>query len=300
MTPAAVEFEGASGIRLAADIFGDPDAPVVLMLHGGGQTRHAWHATASGLADAGWRSVAVDLRGHGGSTRPRPPAYALEDFAEDVRALIAQMPRPAVVIGASLGGIAGLLALTEPPAAPAAGLVLVDVAHRFQPRGGGRIVSFMEQNPEGFASLSDAADAVAAYLPQRPRPTDTAGLRHNLRHEAGRWKWHWDPEVLTQARTLLHDPPQLTERLTLAATRLCQPCLLVRGAESDVLTAAIACEFTELAPGSTLAEVPRAGHMVAGDNNDAFTAAICTWLQAFAARSVATPHRPYVTTSELP
>jgi pimeloyl-ACP methyl ester carboxylesterase len=105
---------------------------------------------------------------------------------------------------------------------------------------------------------------------------------------------------LTQARTLLHDPPQLTERLTLAATRLCQPCLLVRGAESDVLTAAIACEFTELAPGSTLAEVPRAGHMVAGDNNDAFTAAICTWLQAFAARSVATPHRPYVTTSELP
>jgi len=300
MTLAAVEFEGASGIRLAADILGHPDAPVVLMLHGGGQTRHAWRATASSLVDAGWRSITVDLRGHGESTRPRPPAYALEDFAEDVRALIAQLPQPAVVIGASLGGIAGLLALTEPPAAPAAGLVLVDVAHRFQPRGGGRIVSFMEQNPDGFASLSDAADAVAAYLPKRPRPGDCAGLRHSLRREAGRWKWHWDPEVLTQARTLIHDPTQLSARLTLAATRLRQPCLLVRGAESDVLTTAIAREFIELAPSSTLAEVPRAGHMVAGDNNDAFTAAICTWLDAFAARTFARPNQQRFTASELP
>jgi pimeloyl-ACP methyl ester carboxylesterase len=139
----------------------------------------------------------------------------------------------------------------------------------------------MEEHPDGFASLSDAADAVAAYLPERPRPGDSTGLRHNLRREAGRWKWHWDPEVLAQARTLMHDPTQLSGRLTLAATRLCQPCLLVRGAESDVLTAAIALEFIELAPGSTLAEVPRAGHMVAGDNNDAFTAAIRAWLDTF-------------------
>jgi non-heme chloroperoxidase len=270
------------------------------MLHGGGQTRHAWHTTASSLANAGWSPITVDLRGHGESIRPRPPAYALEDFAEDVRVLIAQIPQPAVVIGASLGGIAGLLALTEPPAAPAAGLVLVDVAHRFQPRGGGRIVSFMEQHPDGFASLSDAADAVAAYLPQRARPSETTGLRHNLRRQAGRWKWHWDPAVLTQARTLLRDPTQLTERLTLAARRLRQPCLLVRGAESDVLTAPIAREFIQLAPSSTLAEVPRAGHMVAGDNNDAFTAAICTWLDAFAARTSATPHQQHLTTSDQP
>jgi pimeloyl-ACP methyl ester carboxylesterase len=285
MTRAAAGFAGASGVRLAADTFGDPHAPVVLMLHGGGQTRHAWHVTATSLADAGWRAITVDLRGHGQSTHPRPPAYALEDFAGDVRALIAQLPQPAVLIGASLGGIAGLLALTEPPAAPAAGLVLVDVAHRFQPRGGTRIVSFMEQYPDGFASLSDAAEAVAAYLPQRPRPGDTTGLRHNLRLEAGRWKWHWDPEVLTQARALIRDPVQLNERLTRAAMRLGQPCLLVRGADSDVLTAAVAREFTELAAGSTLAEVPHAGHMVAGDNNDAFTEAVCTWLDAFAAHT---------------
>jgi pimeloyl-ACP methyl ester carboxylesterase len=279
MMRAAVGFDGAPGIRLAADTFGDPDAPVVLMLHGGGQTRHAWQATATSLADAGWRAITVDLRGHGESTHPQPPAYALEDFVADVRALIAAIEDAPIVIGASLGGIAGLLAITESPAAPAAGLVLVDVAHRFQPRGGGRIVSFMEEHPDGFATLADAADAVAAYLPHRARPREQTGLRHNLRFNDGRWTWHWDPEILRWARRTIKDPAQLTARLTTAAQRLCQPCLLVRGAESDVLSTVVAREFVELAARATLAEVPRAGHMVAGDNNDAFTAAIRAWLE---------------------
>jgi pimeloyl-ACP methyl ester carboxylesterase len=278
MRRAAAWFDVAPGIHLAADSFGDPDAPAVLMLHGGGQTRHAWHSSATHLADAGWRAITVDLRGHGQSSHPRPPAYALEDFAADVRALIAAIAHAPIVVGASLGGIAGLLAITEPPAAPTAGLVLVDVAHRFQPRGGGRIVSFMEEHPDGFASLSDAADAVAAYLPHRARPHKTTGLRHNLRCEDGRWKWHWDQEVLTQARAIMEDPAHLSERLTKAATLLRQPCLLVRGAQSDVLSASIAREFVELATTATLTEVPFAGHMVAGDNNDAFTAAIRAWL----------------------
>jgi pimeloyl-ACP methyl ester carboxylesterase len=302
--PSALQLNGAAGVRLVADSFGDPHARTVLMLHGGGQTRHAWHATAASLAQAGWHAITVDLRGHGESAHPRPPAYALEDFGEDVRCLIAATAHPAasvgartasaaaavapgerpIVIGASLGGIAALLALTEEPAAPAAGLVLVDVAHHFQTRGGGRIVSFMERHPAGFASLSDAADAVAAYLPNRPRPRDTSGLRHNLRRENGRWMWHWDPHVLMQARAIMADPTDLSARLTGAAKRLRQPCLLVRGAESDVLSAEIAREFVELAPSATLVEVARAGHMVAGDNNDTFTAAIGAWLDGFVGR----------------
>lgn len=282
-------FDVAPGIRLAADTFGDPHAPAVLMLHGGGQTRHAWQATATSLADAGWHAITVDLRGHGESAHPRPPAYALEDFVADVRALVAATPDTPIVIGASLGGIASLLAVTESPAAPVAGLILVDVAHRFQPRGGGRIVSFMEDHPDGFATLGEAADAVAAYLPHRERLRDTDGLRHNLRRNDGRWTWHWDPEILAQARQLIQDPTQLSERLTKAAAQLRQPCLLVRGAESDVLSADVAHEFTELATTATLAEVSHAGHMVAGDNNDAFTAAIRVWLDAFTARTLQGP-----------
>jgi pimeloyl-ACP methyl ester carboxylesterase len=284
MTPATAWFDVAPGVRLAADIFGDPTAPTVLMLHGGGQTRHAWHATATDLADAGWRAVTVDLRGHGESSHPRPPAYTLEDFAADVRGLISSIATDPIVIGASLGGIAGLLAVTESQRALAAGLILVDVAHRFQPRGGGRIVSFMEGQPDGFASLADAAEAVAAYLPHRARTRDLGGLRRNLRRNgAGGWIWHWDPEMLRQTRPLIQDQAQLSDRLTTAATRLRRPCLLVRGADSDVLTTDIAHEFIGLAANATLAEVPDAGHMAAGDNNDAFTAAISTWLQEFSA-----------------
>jgi pimeloyl-ACP methyl ester carboxylesterase len=308
LTPSALRLEGAAGVRLAADSFGDPRSPVVLMLHGGGQTRHAWRATAASLADAGWRAITVDLRGHGESAHPRPAAYAPDDFADDVRVLIEQIRvaaapagagavsegEPAarlaastegpIVIGASLGGIAALLALVEPPAAPAAGLVLVDVGHRFQPRGGGRVVGFMEQHADGFADLDEAGDAVAAYLPNRPRPRDSSGLRHNLRRKGERWVWHWDPEVLTAARAIMEDPSELSARLTSATARLRQPCLLVRGAESDVLSAEIAREFVELAPSATLAEVPRAGHMVAGDNNDAFALAIHAWLETLAPR----------------
>jgi pimeloyl-ACP methyl ester carboxylesterase len=307
-TASALQLDGAAGVRLAADSFGDLGSPVVLMLHGGGQTRHAWRATAASLADAGWRAIAVDLRGHGESAHPRPAAYAPDDFADDIRALIEQITvaaapvgagaasggEPAVtpgaitegpiVIGASLGGIAALLALVEPPAAPAAGLVLVDVGHRFQPRGGGRVVGFMEQHSDGFADLAEAGDAVAAYLPNRPRPRDTSGLRHNLRRKGERWIWHWDPEVLTAARSIMEDPSELSARLTRATAGLRQPCLLVRGAESDVLSAEIAREFVELAPSATLAEVPRAGHMVAGDDNDAFAAAIHVWLETVAPR----------------
>lgn len=291
MRRVAVGFDVAPGVRLAADSFGDWDAPAVLMLHGGGQTRHAWHASATSLADAGWRVITVDLRGHGESTHPRPPAYALQNFANDVRALIAAIAEAPVVIGASLGGIASLLAITESPAAPAAGLVLVDVAHRFQPHGGRRIVSFMEEHPDGFASLSEAAEAIAAYLPHRAHPREQTGLRHNLRCHNGRWSWHWDPEILTEARITIKDQTELSERLTKAATRLCQPCLLVRGADSDVLSASIAREFIQLAPTGTLTEVPCAGHMVAGDNNNAFTAAIRAWLDTQNALGRAGPPR---------
>jgi pimeloyl-ACP methyl ester carboxylesterase len=299
MRRAAVSFDVAPGIRLAADAFGNPDAPAVLLLHGGGQTRHAWHTTAVNLADSGWRAITVDLRGHGESIHPRPPAYALEDFAADVRALTTAIAQdPIVIVGASLGGIASLLALTEPPAATAAGLVLVDVAHRFQPRGGRRIVSFMEEHPEGFAALSEAADAVTTYLPHRARPRDMSGLRHNLRRsDDGRWMWHWDPELLTQTRPLLQDQARLSERLTDAVARLRQPCLLVRGADSDVLSADIAHEFLELAPTAALAEVPCAGHMVADDNNHVFTAAIRAWLDTFAAHTSPTLTKRHLTTA---
>ena len=64
LQPATAMFKGAAGNRLVADVYGDAGQPV-LLLHGGGQTRHAWRRTAEHLARAGATAYALDQRGHG-------------------------------------------------------------------------------------------------------------------------------------------------------------------------------------------------------------------------------------------
>jgi pimeloyl-ACP methyl ester carboxylesterase len=180
-------------------------------------------------------------------------------------------------VGASLGGFTALLAHGDDAAhAPFRALVLVDVAPRLEPEGVSRILAFMAAHGEGFASLHEAADAIAAYMPHRPRPRHTHGLAKNLRLRAdGRYYWHWDPRFIHRDR---RDPSYSRERFEASARALRAPTLLVRGSQSDVLTEQAAREFQALAPHSELADVARAAHMVAGDQNDAFSAAIVEFL----------------------
>jgi pimeloyl-ACP methyl ester carboxylesterase len=273
-------FESADGLTLRAETLGDQHAPPVVLLHGGGQTRHAWRGTAAALAADGRRAIAVDQRGHGDSDWSPDGDYGLDAYADDVRAIVAALPESPVLVGASLGGLASLLALGEPPFAGAAALVLVDVAHRFEPAGRDRVIAFMRDGSEGFADPQEAAAAVSAYLPHRQAPPDPDGLRKNLRLRDGRWRWHWDPSMLAGPASLA-DPvaaAALAERLTAAVAQVTIPILLVRGAISDVVSRSIADEFAALAPHARVVEVPRAAHMVAGDDNDRFTQTVTEFL----------------------
>jgi pimeloyl-ACP methyl ester carboxylesterase len=255
----------------------------VLLLHGGGQTRHSWSGTARRLAAEGWQAIALDLRGHGESDWSPTGAYQLDDFARDVACAARALPRRPVAVGASLGGMAALVAEGEAPGGLLAAVVLVDVTPRLEPGGVQRIIAFMTERPDGFASLAEAADSVAAYREHRARPSDVRGLEKNLRRGPdGRWRWHWDPQFLESGPRV--SQPATPGRLLDAARRLRVPTLLVRGRLSDVVSLEGAAEFRAAAPHARFVDVSGAGHMVAGDRNDLFTDAVVGFLGREVAR----------------
>ncbi len=274
---------GRDGNRLAADVAGPGDGPPVILLHGGGQTRHSWGTTLEVLAGKGWRAYSVDLRGHGESDWAADGDYTLDAFAGDVVSIATSLGRPPALVGASLGGLSSLAAVgTHPGVGLATALVLVDVAPRIEEAGRDRIAQFMmEHMDSGFASLDEVADAVARYNPHRPRPKDLSGLRKNLRERDGRWFWHWDPAFIRgglgspdETRTTIID----TSTLEAAARNVTIPVLVVRGLVSDLLSEEGARQLLELVPHGEMVTVAGAGHMVAGDRNDLFNDAVVTFL----------------------
>jgi pimeloyl-ACP methyl ester carboxylesterase len=273
-----VEFRGADGVVTRGSVTGDAGAPAVLLLHGGGQTRRSWRGTAARLARSGYRAISMDMRGHGASDWSPRRAYGLSCFAQDVRVACSSLDAPAILVGASLGGLAALVAAGEDPRVACRALVLVDVGPRTRFEGRDRIHRFMTAAPGGFASIDDAADAIAAYLPQRERPSNPDGLRHNLRlGDDGRWRWHWDPEFMASGR-ISHDADD-ADRLERAARAITAPMLLMRGSESDVITAEDAAMLGAMAPDCEVVTIEGARHMVAGDENDQFTVALADFLE---------------------
>jgi pimeloyl-ACP methyl ester carboxylesterase len=275
--PERVVFEGFEGLHLVADVWGDPGAWPVLLLHGGGQTRHAWGSTAERVAADGWRTVALDLRGHGDSQWAPNGDYSFTAFGGDVVAVVDQLGRPPVLVGASLGGMSALLAEGTSDRTVSSGLVLVDITPRTNTEGIQRIRTFMESGLGGFDSLEEAADAIAAYTPQRTRRVNPAGLAKVLRQRDGRWYWHWDPAFIGHGRTEVV-PDRLAGLLDVAVSNIHVPTLLVRGLLSDVVTQEGVDHFRAAMPDASVVDVAGASHMIAGDRNDVFSDAVIAFL----------------------
>lgn len=273
--PRPARLPGA-GLELAADLYGDETDPPVLMLHGGGQTRHAWGTAAAALAAAGRFVLSIDLRGHGHSDWSPDGLYDMDRFGGDVHSIASSLGRPPALVGASLGGLSSLVAVGESADELATCLVLVDVTPRVETAGRVKIQGFMRAGMRGFDSLEEAADVISEFIPHRPRPKDLSGLEKNLRRRGdGRWYWHWDPRwignsegVDGQGGLVHHD------RLCAAARDVTIPTLLVRGRMSDIVSDEGVRELRELIPHAEVVDVADAGHMVAGDRNDAFNAAV--------------------------
>lgn len=280
-----IYFTGSEGNRLAADIWGEGRGQVAVLLHGGGQTRHSWGGTASRLADAGWRAITVDQRGHGESDRSEPGHYSFREFAADARDVFRQTGErygmAPVAIGASLGGLSSMIVAGEERNPPMSALVLVDVTPRMDPNGVDGIMNFMGARMRaGFGSLEEAADAVAEYLPHRPRPKSLEGLRKNLRLDPdGRYRWHWDLRFIEGPRPISTGGRANPDVFVDAARNITLPTMLVRGRMSELVGEEHVREFLELVPHAEFADVSGAGHMVAGDRNDVFADAVIGFLE---------------------
>ena len=268
-----LDLHGAGGIGLAASAWGEEAAPPVVFLPGGGQTRHAWAEAGQRVAAAGYLAVSVDLRGHGDSDWADDGDYAHATVAADLVALAGNFAVAPAVVGASLGGVAALLAVGEMGLAARA-LVLVDIVPRSERAGVRRVVTFLAGTSDGFASLEEAAESVKTYKPDRP--VDVERLRHNLRlGEDGRWRWHWDPRLMEYQGRHSRDIPA---RMAAASPGVTVPTLLVRGRKSDMVSDEGVAEFQALIPHAEFVDIADAAHMVTGDHNDAFAGAVVEFL----------------------
>jgi pimeloyl-ACP methyl ester carboxylesterase len=271
--PETVKFDGFDDVVLVADEWnrGAPSAaghPTVLMLHGGGQNRFSWKNTGQVLADEGFHVVALDSRGHGDSDRSPDANYTVDALCGDTLAVLDQIGRPVILIGASMGGMTGMLVADAAGPKKVTKLVLVDVVPRYDKDGSARIRDFMASGIDGFETLEEAADAVAAYLPYRTKPRSPEGLKKNLRLRDGRWYWHWDPAFLTAPND---DAFVRMQKLEQAVADLTIPILLIRGKLSDVVSPEGVKDFLAKVPRAEFVELSDAGHTAAGDDNDAFS-----------------------------
>ena len=264
-------------VELTIEKFGDPLAPALVFTHGFGQTRHAWSAPAKELTSAGWHSITADARGHGDSDWLADGNYDFAQFVDDL-VLVARTPvRPPILIGASMGGLLGLIAQAQ--SRPFRALVLVDVTPRWENAGVERIMTFMRAHPDGFASIDEASDAVSNYLPHRAEKKSPDRLRQLLvRQDNGRLRWHWDPRLLDR---VAKNSERYQSDLLDAARRIDVPTLLISGERSDIVSDSTIAEFLRLVPHAEHIRVARATHMVVGDRNDVFSAALLGFINKF-------------------
>lgn len=279
--PQKMKFEIEEDFYIVGDFWGKKNKPLVVLLHGGGQTRNSWGDTAKYLAEVGWSTLALDARGHGDSSWSLKGEYTIEFLVKDLEVVLSHFEQKPVIVGASMGGLTALVLEGEGKATLSEALVLVDIAPKVEQKGIERIFKFMSANLDGFDSLDQVADAVASYLPHRPKPKTMERLKKNLRvGEDGKYYWHWDPKMLEiWQKTTGGNLETYAERLMNAAKNLTIPTLIVRGGMSDVVSQQVMEEFLGEVPHVRTVDVSDAGHMIAGDSNHAFSKEVIQFLK---------------------
>jgi len=254
--------------------------PPLLFLHGGALTAHSWDLVCLALRER-HRCLAVDQRGHGDSEWSPGLDYGTDAHVRDLAGLIDRLglDRP-ILVGQSLGAINALAYAARQPHNPAA-LVMVDAGPWVQRSGAGRIADFVLADAE-LPSVDDFVERARRFNSRRDPELLRHSLLRNLRPlPEGGWTWKYDRRHLTRERFEAF-AAELAELERLLPDVRC-PVLVVRGEESDVMTATDARRLAERLPDGRAIVVPEAGHTVQGDNPAGLAAA----LREFAAEALA-------------
>ena len=244
------------------------DAPVLVCVHGLSRQGRDFDALARAMSDR-YRVICPDVAGRGHSDWLRQPAgYQVPAYVADMVALLARLDVEQVDwVGTSMGGLIGLglAALPRPDgvASPIRRLVLNDVGPAIRFEALQRIGTYLGKAPR-FASVAEGAAYLRSISTGFGPHTDEEWLALSapmFRQEGTEWRLHYDPAIALPFAAVTPELVAAGEAALWAAyDQLRCPTLLIRGAESDLLSAETARAMTQRGPHARLVELPGVGH----------------------------------------
>ncbi len=265
-----------NGLKIHYQEWGDASLPAILMVHGFGVSGHMFDEFAEKVRDR-YRLVAIDQRGHGDSDWAEDGDYSRDAFVRDLEGVCESLGLGRFfLMGHSMGGLnAAAFAARHPGLLK--GLVLVDAGPEAAKEGVDNIMRFTSGPDE--LEFDEFVDMAHRFNPRRSIDNIRERMRHRLKPtESGKWTWKFDRRFRSD-RDALSVGDNLSNDETWALFRSIQvPALIVRGAESDVLTQEVAERTAAEMPQAALAVVPGAGHSVPGDNPDDFAQVVTRFI----------------------
>jgi pimeloyl-ACP methyl ester carboxylesterase len=261
----------ANGLNLHYLDWGTAGKTTMLLLHGLRGHSHSWDDVSAAMCQE-FHVLALDQRGRGESDWAPGGDYSTEAYVADVAAFCDALNLDSfVLVGHSMGGRNSMNFTAKYPG-KVQKLVIVDIGPEVNPKGGERIKQEITAVPEEF----DSFEELFQYMNKQNQFASEAVLRRRLRYASkelpnGKFGWRYDLEVREQMRHGTGAPPP--DSMSAWRTLKC-PTLLVRGTETDILSAETAQQNIEAIPNGQLVEVQRAGHMVMEDNPSDFIAAL--------------------------
>lgn len=265
------------GLRLHHVEWGAPGGDALVMLHGIRLHAHCWGHFGRRFA-GGYRVLALDARGHGESDWARPEDYHLQDFYEDLHAVLESRNLPPVtLIGHSLGARVAMLYTHLHPQGVAR-LVLVDMGPGLPAAALNRDFSRVTETPQPqeFGSHEEAVDYLAALLSRAPREMIEESVRHGMRPAGdGKFAWRYDPAL--GGVPLSHKDKREWDLWQVVETIAC-PTLLVYGADSRVVTPDIAGKVARIMPDCRVERIENAGHALFTEQPEEFARSVGRFL----------------------